>query len=72
MDLFIINIKLNLNKLQEFSSYEDQATSNIIKTCSFYTCNYCQGRPKNFKLTKNKGSNPTKKQYNPKAPEKNL
>lgn len=70
MDLFIINIKLNLNKLQEFSSYEDQATSNIIKTCSFYTCNYCQGRPKNFKLTKNKGSNPTKKQYNPKAPEK--
>ena len=62
--------KLNSNSLSKFFSYEDQALSDTIKICSFYSCNYCQGRPKNFKIRKNKLQIHTKKPYNPEAPEK--
>lgn len=40
--------------LSKFSIYEDQSPRDTIKISIFYSCNYYQGRPKNFKIGKNK------------------
>ena len=53
-------------KLNEDYQHNEQ-THNI---CNFFSYNYCQGRPKEYKTPKSKNSNIIKKQFIPKSQKK--
>ena len=57
-------------KLKKRLNDEYQHKEQIPNICNFISCNYCQGRPKDYTRPKSKSTNPNKNKFNPKAPEK--